>query len=193
MCIPLRQPFAHKSKQHGEKKWKKYQALIKSDWVHLEICLYSRVVKRTDQRGQRCSCLFIAVLIFSQVWHLFAPIHPSLSRSLALFYHHILSFLPHGEVKHCDSAVFRSCTQVWAVTESLHMQTRVVTSLESNLQSKLMHFQTIVRKWWKMLVLQQRGSTFEPQRSLEKEIDVGLQRQRKRNFLSSFPVLKFKS
>lgn len=88
---------------------------------------------------------------------------------------------------------FRSCTQVWAVTESLHMQTRVVTSLESNLQSKLMHFQTIVRKWWKMLVLQQRGSTFEPQRSLEKEIDAGLQRQRKRNFSSSFPVLKFKS
>lgn len=101
MCVPVRQLLTHKSKQHRKKK---SQALIKSDWVHLEICLYSRVVKRTDQRGQRCSCLFIAVLIFSQVWHLSAPIHPSLS--LALFYHHILSVLPHGEVKHCDSAVF---------------------------------------------------------------------------------------
>lgn len=88
---------------------------------------------------------------------------------------------------------FRWCTQVWAVTESLHMQTRVVTSVESNLQSKLMHFQTIVRKWWKMFILQQRGSTFEPQSSLEKEIDAGLQRQRKRNFWSSLPVLKLKS
>lgn len=85
---------------------------------------------------------------------------------------------------------FRSCTQVWAVPEGLHMQTPVVTSLESDLQSKLMHFQTIVRKWWKMWVLQQRGSTFEPQRASEKEIDAGLQRPRKRNFFIFFSCFK---
>lgn len=77
----------------------------------------------------------------SQVWHSFAllqpSIHPSLALSLILFYHHILAFLPHGEVKHCDSAVFCSYTQVWAVAESLHIQMRVVTSFQASLQKQL--------------------------------------------------------